>query len=601
MSDRDHVREIDRVLKGQSTGRDDLVATSWRRCVETYGMDPSRPEPAHIVTDSQLRAHREQAERLIATARSGLRSLFRQVAGQNYVLLLADAEGICVDFFGDPRFEDELRQAGLTLGSDWSEDLAGTCGVGSCIVTGEAVTIHQGDHFGLAHTPLSCTAAPIFDTCGKLSAVLDISLLRSPSPKSSQNLAMNLVRASARRVEMANLMAMTRREWVLRLAASPEFLEVDPEAAIAIDGTGHIIGMTGGARDCLAPERGDTLIGRRIDVLMDLSVDDLPDFMRGRPPEERVLRLKDGRGLFAHAIAPQATPLPRAVPGNILPAPLASLAGPDPGMQRLLAQAARLAPTPVPLMISGETGTGKASLARAIHVCGAEPGKGARAIHTLRCAGLGAADIDALRAAEAGTLVLRGVEDLDTAAQSALLALLDARPDLRPVSTTCDPAERGGEAAACLRADLRFRLAGAMLALPPLRHRRDVDWLVDRLLRRSPREFRLTPAARADLCGRDWPGNIRELAHALDTALATAEGPVIDLTDLPARRSLPPARPRLPQGEGRTAARPAEHEDDLEALLEACRWNMAQAARRLGVNRSTVLRRIRKAGLRAPA
>ncbi|MFD1344740.1 sigma-54-dependent Fis family transcriptional regulator, partial [Litorisediminicola beolgyonensis] len=310
MGEIDHITEIDRVLRGQSTGRDGVVAASWRRCVENYGMDPTRADPAHIVTETQLREHREQSERLIATARSGLQSLFKQVAGQNYVLLLADAQGVCVDFFGDPRFEDELRAAGLYLGSDWTEELAGTCGVGSCIVTGEAVTIHQSDHFGLAHTPLSCTAAPIHDTKGELSAVLDISLLRSPSPKSSQNLAMGLVTASARRVEMANLMAMTRRDWVLRVSTSPEFLEVDPEAAVALDGSGVILGMTSGARTALAPD-GETLIGRRIDELMELSVDDLPDLMRGRPTEERVLRLKDGRGLFGHAIAPHSARLPR--------------------------------------------------------------------------------------------------------------------------------------------------------------------------------------------------------------------------------------------------------------------------------------------------
>jgi transcriptional regulator of acetoin/glycerol metabolism len=327
--DLDHVREIDRVLAGHATGRDGIVSQSWRRCIEAYGMDPTRAEPAHIVTSTELRAHREQAERLIAIARSGLQALFRQVAGQNYVLLLADAKGVTVDFFGDPRFEDELRQAGLHLGSDWSEDLAGTCGVGSCIFTGEAVTIHQTDHFGLAHTPLSCTAAPIYDTTGVLAAVLDISLLRSPTPKLSQNLAMNLVRASARRVEMANLMAMTRREWVLRFSASPEFLEVDPEAAVALDEAGRIVGLTRGAVEILGAGGTEApLIGTRLDALMELSVDDLPDLMRGRPSEERVIRLKDGRGLFGHAIAPQGAPRMRG-PETALAGALASFAGPD--------------------------------------------------------------------------------------------------------------------------------------------------------------------------------------------------------------------------------------------------------------------------------
>ncbi|SIO43988.1 Transcriptional regulator of acetoin/glycerol metabolism [Rhodovulum sp. ES.010] len=587
MRDIDHVTEIDRVLKGIATGRDDVVAASWRRCVESYGMDPTRVEAAHIVTEAQLREHREQAERLIAIARSGLQALFRQVAGQNYVLLLADSKGVTVDFFGDPRFEDDLRDAGLYLGSDWSEDLAGTCGVGSCIVTGEAVTIHQSDHFGLAHTPLSCTAAPIYDTGGSLAAVLDISLLRSPTPKASQNLAMNLVRASARRVEMANLMAMTRRDWVLRFSASPEFLEVDPEAAVALDGSGRIIGLTGAARSLLGAAGGDRpLIGQRIDALMDLSVDDLPDLMRGRPAEDRVLRLKDGRGLFGHAIAPQTAHGLARRHANDLPGALSSFAGPDPALQRLLAEAARLARTGIPLVIAGETGTGKERLARALHVCG--PGE--RPFRHVVCAGLGSAGVEAalgdLGDAPA-TLFLDGPEDLGPGAQAALLSVLSRAPRLRAIS-----ASRGDLAEACregrFRRDLFFRLAGLTLAVPPLRHRQDFDWLLDRLLtRRKAGDRQLSPAARAELKARAWPGNIRELENALDVAVALAEGPVIDTADLP-----PPACAQ--------AAEP-DPSDDLETLLAACDWNMARVARRLGVNRSTVMRRVRKSGLVPPA
>lgn len=580
MHDMEHVKEIDEVLRGLETGRDRIVSESWRRCVESYGMDPTRPDPAHIVTEAELREHREQSERLIATARSGLQTLFRQVAGQNYVLLLADAKGVCVDFFGDPRFEGELRNAGLHLGSNWTEALAGTCGVGSCIVTGQAITIHQGDHFGLAHTPLSCTAAPIFDTKGELSAVLDISLLRSPSPKSSQNLAMNLVAASARRVEMANIMAMSGREWVLRVSTSPEFLDVDPEAAVALDGSGRIVGMTSGAKQALEPDTGGTLIGTRIDELLEMSVDDLPDLMRGRPPEDRLLRLKDGRAVFGHAIAPQS---PRGASGiaqhrTELPGALGSLAGPEPTLLNMLSKAGRLAGTTIPLLITGETGTGKERLARAVHVCGPRE----RGFHSLRCAGLQAGDF--LADIAAGTLFLRGAEDLTPKMQDDLLAMLDRRDDLRVISSTRIEA---AELAEVLREDLFYRIAGAVLNLPPLRHRADFDWLLDRLLRRRLADNpRLSPAARAELQSRSWPGNIRELETALDIAVSLAEGAVIDLTDLPA----PPDVPAPDQ-------RP---ETDLEALLIACNWNMSQAARRLGVNRSTVLRRIRKAGLFPP-
>ena len=208
---------------------------------------------------------------------------------------------------------------------------------------------------------------------------------------------------------------------------------------------------------------------------------------------------------------------------------------------------------------------------------------------TSPCAGLDPARIDALPdpgPREAGTLFLDGVEDLDPPAQARLLARLSACEGLRVIAATrTDLAaltRSGG-----FRADLYFRLAGAVLKVPPLRLRQDFDWLLDRLLRRlSADSPRLTPAARAELKARAWPGNIRELASTLEVALALSECAVIDLPDLP-----PPALAEEPD--------PAP-EEDLEALLDACSWNMARAARRLGVNRSTVLRRVRALGLTPP-
>lgn len=581
MSDLAHVTEIDRVLSGKAgtTARDAVVTDSWRRCVEAYGLNPTSPDGAHIVTDAEFRAHREQSERLISVARSGLQSLFRQVAGQNYVLLLADAQGVCVDFFGDARFEEELRQAGLYLGSDWTENLAGTCGVGSCIVTGEAVTIHQDDHFGLAHIPLSCTAAPIYDSLGQLTAVLDISLLRAPGPKTSQNLAMSLVKASARRVEMANLMATSRRDWVLRFSTSPEFLEVDPDAAVSLDGAGRILGMTHAAQEVLGASDPAALIGTRIETLLDMSVDDLPDLMRGRPTEDRVLRLRDGRGVFGHAIAPQSPRVSRHDPAPELPGPLASFAGPDPVLSPMLRKLAHLATTHVPVLLTGETGTGKERLARALHLCG-PAGQG---FSILRCAGQSTAH---LPETAQGTVFLKGVEDLSIAGQAAVLGLLEARSDLRVIASTRVNLA-GSVAAGQFRPDLYFRLAGHIAEVPPLRLRHDLDWLITRLMRRHcARDLSLSPAARADLAARPWAGNIRELQGTIDVAAALAEGKVIDLPDLP-----PPC---LPSSEGTP-------QDDLESLLDACGWNMSQAAKRLGVNRSTVLRRVRKAGLIPPS
>ncbi|MEZ5755929.1 MAG: sigma-54-dependent Fis family transcriptional regulator [Paracoccaceae bacterium] len=588
MSNLSHLREIDQVLAGRGMGRDALVEQSWRRCVEEYGMDPARPSPAHIVTEDRRREHREQSERLISIARSGLEALFRQIAGQKYVLLLADAKGVTVDYFGDPKFEEELRQAGLFLGSDWSEELAGTCGVGSCIITREAITIHQSDHFDLTHTPLSCTAAPIFDTRGNLTAVLDISLLRSPQPKISQSLALNLVKASARRVEMANLMAMNRGDWVLRFSTSPEFLDVDPEAAVALDGSGRIIGMTHGAERVLARQMDGRMdgaaLGERIDRFFDLGIDTLPDLMRGRPTEDRLIQLRDGQGMFGHAIAPQTDRRPRTTSAPES-GPLQNIGGGDPAIRRLQSDAARLAPTGIALLLCGETGTGKERLARAIHT--SQPGN--RPFVTLACAAP-LPDLDTLtEAAAGGTLFLDGPGDLSPEGQGRLLQALAAFDTLpqrrRPRLITASTADLAALVrAGAFRADLFFLLAPVTLSLPPLRLRQDFDWLLDRLLRQfghlHPQSLRISPAARAELKARDWPGNLRELANTLEVAIALADGPVIDLPDLP------PA-----------PLAPVDRSESLADILAACDGNMALAARRMGVNRSTILRRARREGL----
>ena len=627
MSAKDHIEEIDRALGGKPTGRDTIVLESWKRCVDEHGLDPARPKPAHIVTAAKLREHREQSERLISIARSGLETLFRQVAGQSYVLLLADRQGVTVDFFGNRAAEAELYAAGLYLGSDWSESLAGTCGVGSSIVTGEAVTIHQTDHFDLTHTPLSCTVAPIFDTNGLLTAVLDISLLRSPQPKVSQSLALQLVKASARRIELANLMATMRSEWVLRFSHMPELLDVDPEAAVALDGSGRILGMTNGAARILARatgidwRRGDMIVGQPLSSFFDLTIDDLPNLTRARPTEDRVIYLRDGSALFGHAIAPHRSTGALISAGSGLPTPLQALSGDDPAMRSLERRAAKLASGSMPIFIRGETGVGKERLARAIH---ASRDKN-KPFVAVNCAAIpealmeqelfGSTGIDGrsrhglIESASGGTLFLDEIGDMPMNAQSRLLRFLsegEVRPlgslmplklNIKVISSSHRDIEQMVSTGS-FRHDLFFRLAAATLAIPPLRERRDFDWLVDQLLRQRtaalPQTHRLTTAARMELKHRTWPGNIRELINVLDVAVAMSPADVIELEDLP-----PPALP-VPSERQPTGGEPDNEVADFETVLKICGWNIARAARRLGVNRSTVHRRMDRLGIRRP-
>jgi transcriptional regulator of acetoin/glycerol metabolism len=144
------------------------------------------------------------------------------------------------------------------------------------------------------------------------------------------------------------------------------------------------------------------------------------------------------------------------------------------------------------------------------------------------------------------------------------------------------------------RDDLYYRLAGAHLELPPLRQRRDLAWLVQRMLREQPRPPQLSAEAEHCLRHHDWPGNLRELRNVLDYAAAMAAGSgVIGLAELPDAL--------LTRGEAGAAVATLPPEAQLLLqYLRAARWNISAVAHQLGVTRMTVYRRMKRWGLQEP-
>lgn len=608
-SDIRHIREIEHVSQGRGVGRDPIVVESWLRCLNQYGLDPTARAAPHIVTDRELREHRQRTEDLVNIARSGIERLYSLVAGQNYVLLLANRAGVTVEYLGDEAQKAALRKGGLYLGAEWSEARAGTCAVGACLESGEALIIHQTDHFDVTHGGLSCTAAPIYDSKGGLVATLDISLLASPQPRASQSMALNLVKQAVRRIEMANIMAENRREWVLRLAGSPDFLDVDPEAAISLDAAGRVIGATHGAMRLMARaagidwRHGASLIGRPLSDFLNVRTDRLDDLTRDRLAAERLIETRDGHRLFAHAIEPRPIPAPRRKLAQLAPPDaLARLCAGDPVVDELLAQAAGLAPSRLPLLITGETGTGKLTLAKAIH-----DASGRRRCEVLACDDLCEPEAEALLLGRGtkpgllselngGTLVLQNIEVLPRKMQSRLSRLLAEgkfvplgalRPvslDLRIIAISQRPISQLAHDSA-LRTDFFHRLCGASFALPRLSERRDLIPLLERILFRLGTRSELPPELLRALAEHPWPGNIRELEHLASRLVVEAKAGPIAADTLSTALTTRPA--------------PAPSEAAVLAqMLEASGGNISLCARRLGVDRTTIHRRIRRYGLK---
>lgn len=645
-----HIDELIRAAAGEASGRDVVIADSWRRCVSEHRLNPEVLREPCIVTPERLREHRDAMEEFTHTARFGVETLYRQVAGLGYVLLLTDARGVTVDFIGDPTFDNNLMRAGLYLGADWNEQYAGTCAVGTCIATGQPLIVHQTDHFDATHIPLTCTAVPVHDPAGNLAAVLDISALRSPTPKESQLLGLQLVKAFANKIEIANLVNRFRREWIVKMAASPEFVDVDPTFVLAVDGGGRILGFNNAARQLLLREAGaqagGALVGRLIGEFLDLSLDELPRFSHALPGAQRMVRLsRSGTALFAEMLAPPNRPnRPLEEPSpSALPLPLQELFRDDPAMRQVAGRATKLVNTQMSLLINGETGSGKEHFAKAIHKASARAGK---PFVPVNCAALPEALIEGelfgyepgaftgaaargkkglVLEADGGTLFLDEIGDMPLTLQTRLLRLLAEREvaplgrskpvpvNIRVIAATHRDLIAEVKAGR-FREDLYFRLSGAVLALPPLRERRDLAWLVGRLVAERVQHggsgFSVPQETMTLLTGHDWPGNIRELINVLDYACAVDEDGIIGLDDLPDRlRGAPePSRRLAPQpwrmseppaivGAPPRSVGPANGREELVAMLEAHGWNVSAVARDLGLDRTTVHRRMRRYGL----
>jgi transcriptional regulator of acetoin/glycerol metabolism len=142
------------------------------------------------------------------------------------------------------------------------------------------------------------------------------------------------------------------------------------------------------------------------------------------------------------------------------------------------------------------------------------------------------------------------------------------------------------------REDLYYRLNAAVLTLPALSERDDFPWLLERILEKHGmpgRPLTLSNAARLTILHHRWPGNIRELDNTIAFAAALCDDGLITVEDLPEQLT-PAASPPMVDSRG----------TDLRALLVACNGNISEAARRLGVDRTTLHRRMRRLGIGKP-
>jgi transcriptional regulator of acetoin/glycerol metabolism len=626
------------------------ILRSWTRCLDDFGLDPGSRHETACLSEAELGERRERLTNLLEISKVEMNNLFQQVAYSGYAIILSDAEGVVLHQVSDPELSGRVCSRGLRPGAQWAEPYEGTNGIGTCLYEQKPIVIHRTEHFLTRNIELTCSAAPIFDPQGALVGVLDISGCSTMAQQHSQV----LVHMASQMIENRLFLNSFRDQFLIRFHSRPEFVSTLGEGILTFDESGRCLAVNGSAHFQLGYASREDLVGSGIDEIFDLSLGELIDrarqsFIRTQPIRERL----HGKRFFAVVQPPQGSfqvsgSAPHA-PGGQAPTvrggepaaetddagEAAGLEFGDSRMARNLALLRKVADRAIPVLLHGETGTGKGVLAETFHRLSSRAEK---PFVPLSCASIPQELIESelfgykagaftgasrqgqqgrILQADGGTLFLDEIGDMPLNLQVRLLRVLEenevvplgggapAEVDIQIVSATHQDL---GELVArgAFREDLYYRLKGVEVQVPPLRSREDKEALFHHLLAMENNEaepVELDSELLAALKAEPWPGNIRQMRNLLRTMLALRESNRLSLNDLP------PEMLDRPQGWG--AANEAAEAGACDALGQAERetlqrvlaekhWNVSATAEQLNLSRNTLYRKMKQYGIKRP-
>lgn len=594
----------------------ELVAASWRRCQETYGLEARAAKPI-------LRLQAAETARRLDRLKDTSHRIFREVGRAAAVvrrtgglLVVTDVDRIVVDLVQNPAYTAHDVGERIALGSCWNERVAGTNGVHMGLVSGRPFTVRGADHYYKALNRFACTSVPLLDAQDTPIASLTHSII-DRHREGDHLFAQKLVGRTARRVHRALFLDAFEDCRIVRVEADGGDRADGPtDALLAVRGDGAIGGASMPAARAFGLSDVSQLMGIEIEALLDLSLHKIETGLTKTPVEAR-----GARTLLVETLERERPERarPGAVPVTALarrryPA-LEKLAVGNPGLSRQLRRAVRMLAEGMPLNVAGPTGAGKSTVVEAL-VAETDPRQTVLVVNAAASsAGDQRIDLDFVETVYAtscledlplGFLSVENAEELTWDAQACLVQLMErlerdaAEPGRRParnlrvVASSRTPLDELGPD--LFRSDLASHLTATSVRLEPLAERPDRHQILGGVAAElAGRAVSISAEAWTLLDAYGWPGNVREAWSVLREALLCGDGATITPVDLPDRLQAA----SLPRSAAAADA-PYSEERRVRDALASAGWNVSLAARNLGMGRATLNRRIHQFGLARP-
>ncbi|HEY5895095.1 MAG TPA: sigma-54-dependent Fis family transcriptional regulator [Chthoniobacterales bacterium] len=598
----------------------DEIQSSWQRCLNT-GLDPADAPHPEVISQRELREHQEQNARLHEIVQAEVRNLYSQIAGSNFMVAFANHDTLILDAIMDDSFRSLARAGGILPGVSWDENVRGTNGLGSCVATRLPFVVHGTEHFFQASCRFTCIAHPVFDHEDRLLGVIDA----SSDCRARQVHTMALMRMAALQIEAEYFRETFRQNIILQFHNRTEFVHTLEAGLLALDRDGRIVASNRQARFFLngLPVKP----GRSFETIFDVSFDRFFHQTAASGSTE----LTDDRGSTFKVLAlnlRRRTSIPAGIARTPAPPKQATFVCKDLSIQNAIRLIENAVAWKVPILIRGETGSGKELMARHAHQTSKCPGK----FVAVNCTALPETLVESeffgyregaftgsrrggaqglIRDADKGTLFLDEIGDMPVPLQGRLLRFLDqwtvravgsseeTEVDVQVIAATNSPLEKAVTEGK-FRADLLYRLQGIEVTIPPLRERTDFDEIVQSILTSIAPGGSISADALDLLRRHTWPGNFRELKNALLRMVISSDSAFLERSNVASFLGPCPASPVSATLAPPIAAPTLLRDNRSRIIVDAyhrCDGNIVKTALELAVSRNTIYRELKKQGL----